>query len=133
MPSNWSRALVTLRSRCYLQLVTLSSPHALTASLAFPRGPQNQLGALTLQEHPVAFAALLSRVAAGECAEMDEIEKDLHRTCPGHAAFGAGGAGREKLRQVLATYSLRNPAVGYCQALRHVAHAPWTWPRHAPS
>ena len=33
---------------------------------------------------------------------MDEIEEDLHRTFPGHAAFGAGGAGREKLRQVLA-------------------------------
>ena len=42
-----------------------------------------------------------------------QIEKDLHRTFPGHPVMDASG--RRALRRILAAYARRNPAVGYCQ------------------
>jgi len=42
-----------------------------------------------------------------------QIEKDLHRTFPGHPVMDASG--RSALRRVLAAYARRNPEVGYCQ------------------
>ena len=42
-----------------------------------------------------------------------QIEKDLHRTFPGHPVMDASG--RSALRRVLAAYSRRNQDVGYCQ------------------
>lgn len=46
-------------------------------------------------------------------AWLQQIEKDLHRTFPGHPLMKT--TGRLALRRVLAAYALRNPAVGYCQ------------------
>ena len=64
-----------------------------------------------------------SRAAAGQDACLAwhasstdwnmQIEKDLHRTFPGHPIMDASG--RSALRRVLAAYSRRNPDVGYCQ------------------
>ena len=42
-----------------------------------------------------------------------QIEKDLHRTFPGHPVMD--GTGRSALRRILAAYARRNPSVGYCQ------------------
>ncbi len=42
-----------------------------------------------------------------------QIEKDLHRTFPGHPLMNRRGRGA--LRRILAAYSRRNDAVGYCQ------------------
>jgi Rab-GTPase-TBC domain len=44
-----------------------------------------------------------------------QIEKDLHRTFPGHPLMNRSGRGA--LRRILAAYSRRNEAVGYCQVL----------------
>eukprot|EP00756_Hemistasia_phaeocysticola_P015744 Hpha_TRINITY_DN15431_c1_g4::TRINITY_DN15431_c1_g4_i3::g.174158::m.174158 len=47
-----------------------------------------------------------------------DIERDLHRTCPGHAKEG------EVLRvsaRVLKAYAVRNPSVGYCQGMNKLA------------
>ena len=44
-----------------------------------------------------------------------QIEKDLHRTFPGHPVMD--GTGRSALRRILAAYARRNPTVGYCQVL----------------
>lgn len=42
-----------------------------------------------------------------------QIEKDLHRTFPGHPVMDSSG--RNALRRLLAAYARRNPLVGYCQ------------------
>ena len=42
-----------------------------------------------------------------------QIEKDLHRTFPGHPVMDTSG--RNALRRLLAAYARRNPSVGYCQ------------------
>ena len=46
-----------------------------------------------------------------ECNQ--QIEKDLHRTFPGHPVMDASG--RNALRRLLTAYARRNSAVGYCQ------------------
>jgi hypothetical protein len=75
-------------------------------------------GAVELWEAaPHLYSQLLDRAyLGGEIpSELAEIEKDLHRTFPGHSAFGDGSEGRARLRDVLAAYALRNQTVGYCQ------------------
>ena len=49
-----------------------------------------------------------------------EIEKDLHRTFPGHRMFREE-AGVAALRRVLVAYSLHDAEVGYCQSLNVLA------------
>lgn len=62
-----------------------------------------------------------------------QIEKDLHRTFPGHPVMD--GTGRSALRRILAAYARRNPSVGYCQAclkwqLLYLACQPSGWCCH---
>lgn len=61
-------------------------------------------------------AAQRKRAAAagGGCDWNAQIEKDLHRTFPGHPVMD--GTGRSALRRLLSAYARRNPSVGYCQA-----------------
>ncbi|KFM28215.1 TBC1 domain family member 2A [Auxenochlorella protothecoides] len=85
----------------------------------------------TLLRRPGEYAALVARALADAPALSPDdgvwpgraygVDKDLHRTFPGHAAMDAGG--RRSLRRVLAAYAARNPAVGYCQGLNFVAAA----------
>lgn len=64
-----------------------------------------------------ASSELSSKVAVGWHPSSHDwnlqIEKDLHRTFPGHPVMD--GTGRSALRRILAAYARRNPSVGYCQ------------------
>ncbi|TDH71562.1 hypothetical protein CCR75_009412 [Bremia lactucae] len=78
---------------------------------------------------PESYPALLHRLhTLSKCAEM-EIEKDLPRTfpvalCPSmrqSQEFSQECDSFGELRRVLQAYSLRNPAVGYCQSMNFLA------------
>ncbi|KAF4146879.1 Rab-GTPase-TBC domain [Phytophthora infestans] len=76
-----------------------------------------------------SYPALLHRLhTLSKCAEMD-IEKDLPRTFPlalrtsmrQSQELSGDGDSFGELRRVLQAYSLRNPAVGYCQSMNFLA------------
>ncbi|KAG3174457.1 hypothetical protein PC128_g18036 [Phytophthora cactorum] len=81
------------------------------------------------REAKESYPALLHRLhTLSKCAEMD-IEKDLPRTFPlalrnsmrQSQELSGDGDGFGELRRVLQAYSLRNPAVGYCQSMNFLA------------
>ena len=47
---------------------------------------------------------------------IEIIDKDLHRSFPGHPFFHKK-ENLEKLRRVLVAYSIKNPSIGYCQSM----------------
>ena len=54
-------------------------------------------------------------------ATLDQIEKDLGRTFPGHSVIAAP-EGQAQLRRLLRAYCAgRNPRTGYCQGMNFVA------------
>ncbi|KAG7386260.1 TBC1 domain member 9 [Phytophthora pseudosyringae] len=81
------------------------------------------------REAKESYPALLHRLhTLSKCAEMD-IEKDLPRTFPlalrksmrRSQELSGDGDNFGELRRVLQAYSLRNPAVGYCQSMNFLA------------
>jgi hypothetical protein len=71
---------------------------------------------------PANYYSLLLRAVVqdlGKLPAAEEVEKDLHRTFPGHPRFAAHAThlGVDPLRRILLAYSVRNAAIGYCQSL----------------
>ncbi|KAL0049768.1 hypothetical protein WJX82_009626 [Trebouxia sp. C0006] len=98
----------------------LKVPH-LTEEVAAAGSPHSQR--LTSAYSEGASSELSSKVGAGwHPSSRDwnlQIEKDLHRTFPGHPVMD--GTGRSALRRILAAYARRNPSVGYCQGMNFIA------------
>lgn len=73
-------------------------------------------------EQPGLYATMLAAGRArGDLEVEEQIDRDLHRTFPGHPALTEPFC--QRIKNVLLAYSARNPEVAYCQGMNFVTAA----------
>jgi hypothetical protein len=121
----WNKQNSSLDAPVYAELQRLVRTIGVPASLR-PLLWQTFSGAKAMMElAPNDYSRLTAsltkemRSSAVMAATADQVDKDLQRTFPTHDFFESK-EGMETLRRVLLAYSLRNPAVGYCQSMNFI-------------
>ena len=71
--------------------------------------------AFLIEDHPSYYRNLKQSIKSSENKSIKQIEKDICRTFPGDNSFDS-----QELKNILISYSFRNPNVGYCQGLNFV-------------
>ncbi|XP_065191031.1 TBC1 domain family member 9-like [Sycon ciliatum] len=114
--AEYGRGVSMYRNTQIMDLVLKGIPDSLRAELWLcSSGAMNDL-----QTHPNYYCKLTLRAMSEvPVAVAEEIERDLHRSLPEHKAFQCD-TGISALRRVLTAYAVRNPAIGYCQAMNIV-------------
>ena len=80
---------------------------------------QTEGAARKRDEQPGLYATMLAAGRArGDLEVEEQIDRDLHRTFPGHPALTEPFC--QRIKNVLLAYSARNPEVAYCQGMNFV-------------
>merc|ERR1711892_153968 len=112
---DYGRGVAVFRTSKLQELVIKGIPTALRGELWMTFS-----GALhELRANPGAYAEYVKQSMESVTFAADEIERDLHRALPEHPAFQEE-KGISALRRVLNAYAVRNPNIGYCQAMNIV-------------
>lgn len=73
---------------------------------------------------PDYYESLVATALSENCQSSSvfkQIDKDVYRTFPNHMSYAdPAGEGIAMLRRILLAYSMRNPAIGYCQSLNFI-------------
>ncbi|KAK1948018.1 Growth hormone-regulated TBC protein 1 [Phytophthora citrophthora] len=86
------------------------------------RAYMNLSGASEKQENAGSnyYANLVKSAETMETETFRQIELDIDRTFGHSGTTVCSESGRDQLRRILRAYSLRNPAIGYCQGLNFI-------------
>ena len=68
-----------------------------------------------MEDHPQYYNNLKHTRKSTESKAVKQVLKDLNRTFPGDKSYN-----KQELKDILVTYSYRNPNVGYCQGLNFI-------------
>ncbi|KAF8554319.1 TBC-domain-containing protein [Imleria badia] len=112
------RNLTLLRYPQCTRLVQVGLPNRLRGEIW-----ETLSGSLYLRyTYPGLYDQLVEDIKGKQSTSFEDIEKDLHRSLPEYAGYQSE-EGISALRRVLQAYSLKNPEVGYCQAMNILAAA----------